>query len=273
MNKKITKIEINNTTQTVICGDSRNMDAINDDSVHLIVTSPPYLNAKKYSDTAGDIGNLADLDLWIEEISGVWKESYRILQPGRKFFLNVMNLPVPLKKSFRTLNVIGKSIDICEEIGFIFKRDIVWHKTNGALAHFGTYPYPGGILLNTMHEYILEFEKYAKPNIRKYTHLTQEQKEQSKLDKDFWVSIKKSDVWLMNPEKSGRASRDDHPAPFPLELPTRLIKAFSFKTETIVDPFVGAGTTLQAAANLGRNGIGYELNSKYCNNAIASLGN
>ena len=254
---------INNTTQRALVGDARNMTAIAEESVHLAITSPPYFNAKMYSAAGdGDLGNVHDLDEWLAEIKRVWREVYRALQPGRKFFLNIMNLPIRENKSFRSLNLVGKNIDLCESVGFVFKRDIVWHKTNGVRAHFGTYPYPGGILINNMHESILEFEKPSRRPGQKYAHLTAQQKEDSKLDKNFWLAMKNSDVWLMKPEKSGR--NRDHAAPFPEELPTRLIKAYSFVGETVLDPFVGSGTTLVAAARYGRNGVGYDVNPDFC---------
>lgn len=254
---------VNNTTQRIIAGDARDMAEIASDSVHLAITSPPYFNAKMYSiDGDGDLGDVHDLEEWLAEIGRVWQGVYRALQPGRKFFLNIMNLPIRENKTFRTLNLVGKNVDRCESLGFVFKRDIVWHKTNGVRAHFGTYPYPGGILINNMHESILEFEKPARRPGQKYAHVTPEQKEASRLDKEFWLAMKNSDVWLMKPEKSGR--NRDHAAPFPEELPARLIRAYSFVGETVLDPFAGSGTTLVAAARHGRNGIGYDINADFC---------
>ena len=256
-------LAINGATQRVIVGDARAMSEIASASVHLAITSPPYFNAKMYSDAGpGDLGNIHDLDEWLTKMAAVWREVYRALQPGRKFFLNIMNLPIRENKTFRALNLVGRNIDLCEGIGFVFKRDIVWHKTNGVRAHFGTYPYPGGILINNMHESILEFEKPARRPGQKYAHVTAQQKEDSRLDKDFWLSVKNSDVWLMKPEKSGR--NRDHAAPFPEELPARLIRAYSFIGETVIDPFLGSGTTLAAAARYGRNGIGYDINPDFC---------
>lgn len=271
---EINVIEINGTIQKVLVKNSMRMDDLQDNTIHLMITSPPYFDTKLYSrePIEGDLGNIHDVDEWFEKISEVWKEVYRVLQPGRKAFINIMNLPIRLENGgFRTLNLVGRTIDTCERIGFIFKRDIVWHKTNAVRAHFGTYPYPGGILINNMHEFILEFDKPEKKGFDKYDHLTKEQKEQSKLDKEFWLSIKKSDVWVMKPQGSG--DRRNHIAPFPYELPYRLIKAFSYVGETILDPFVGAGTTLLAAADLKRNGIGYEINPEIAYVAVKSLKN
>lgn len=260
---KIWEISEHSITQKVFFENSQKMDYLKDNSVHLAVTSPPYFNAKMYSNGTlkNDLGNVHDMDEWFSGIGKVWKEVFRVLQPGRKFFLNIMNLPIRYNNSFRTLNLVGKSTDLCENIGFIFKRDIIWHKTNGVRAHFGTYPYPGGILLNNMHESILEFQKPDAQKFNKYAHLTDEIKEKSKIDKDFWLSLKNSDVWLMNPEKSGDGR--GHIAPFPYELPYRLIKAYTYIGETVLDPFCGSGTSLLAAKNLCRNGIGYEINSSF----------
>ena len=264
-------ISINGTTQTVYVKDARDMKEIEDNSVHLVITSPPYFNAKLYSTIEGDLGNIHDLDEWFNEIGKVWKEVFRVLQPGRKAFINIMNLPVRTKHGFKSLNIVGRTIDLCESIGFIFRREIIWHKTNSVRAHFGTYPYPGNILINYAHEFILEFEKPAPKNYKKYEHLTEEQKEASKLEKDFWIEIKKSDVWLMKPEGSG--DNRDHPAPFPYELPYRLIKAYSFVGETVLDPFLGSGTTLVVARDLKRNGIGYEINPEIAKGAIQKIKN
>ena len=257
-----TTLTVRGTEQRLYLADARKMNALDDESVHLCITSPPYFNAKMYSENeSGDLGNIHDLEEWFFEIGKVWEEVFRVLQSGRKFFLNIMNLPVRNNGSYRTLNLVGKSIDLCEKIGFVFKRDIIWHKTNGVRAHFGTYPYPGGILLNNMHEFILELHKPEKPGVKKYGHIGKQEREQSKLDKDFWLSLKNSDVWIMKPEKSG--DNRIHVAPFPFELPTRLIKAYSFIGETVLDPFCGSGTTLVAAALGKRNGVGYELNKTF----------
>ena len=264
-NSKCLEFEINNTSQKVFVGDSQFMNDLENDSVHLAITSPPYFDAKMYSNETieNDLGNVHNMDDWFSMIGNVWSEVFRVLQSGRKFFLNIMNLPVRENNSFRSLNLVGKSIDLCESIGFIFKRDIIWHKTNGVKAHFGTYPYPGGILINNMHESILEFQKPDSKKNNKYKHLTPEIKERSKIDKEFWLSIKNTDVWLMKPEKSGDGRC--HIAPFPLELPYRFIKAYSFIGETVLDPFCGGGTTMLAAGELGRNGIGYEINPVFAN--------
>lgn len=266
------RVNVLGTAQRVLLGNSQSMKALKEGSVNLMITSPPYFDAKMYSrrHVKGDLGDIHDIDEWFSAISKVWKEVFRVLQPGRKAFVNIMNLPVRLGDgTFRTFNLAGRTIDIFEDIGFVFKRDIVWHKTNSVRAHFGTYPYPGGILINNSHEFILEFEKPAPRLYKKYSHLSRSQKESSKLDREFWLSVKNSDVWLMHPEGSG--DRRNHVAPFPLELPSRLIRAFSYIGETVLDPFLGSGKTLVAAALLGRSGVGYELMPDIAASALESL--
>ncbi len=268
----VTELRTGSTTQRVVFADSRSMEHLADSSAHLMVTSPPYFDAKMYSreKTEGDLGSIHDVDEWFASIGKVWNEVFRVLQPGRKAFVNIMNLPVRLGNGgFRSLNLAGRTIDLFERIGFIFKRDIVWHKTNSVRAHFGTYPYPGGILINNAHEFILEFEKPSPRGYRKYSHLTEAQREGSRLDRQFWLSVKNSDVWTMHPEGSG--DRRIHVAPFPEELPARLIRAYSYLGETVLDPFLGSGTTLVAAARLGRNGVGYELFGEIAEVAIQSI--
>src|SRR3989339_994491 len=256
-------IDIKLSTKIII-GDSREMKGISNNSFHLIVTSPPYFNAKTYSDdfSGKDIGNINDYKKWKDEIKKVWNECLRVLQPGRRLFINIMNLPLKSngKDVFKTLNIVGHTIDMCEDLGFIFKREIIWHKTNGVRAHFGTYPYPGGILINNMHEQILEFEKPAPKGYDKYRHLTKEVKEASKISKDFWLSLKNSSVWVMKPYKSGTR---EHLAPFPVELPERLIKAYTYIGEIVLDPFAGMGTTTKAALKNNRNVILYEINKDF----------
>lgn len=267
-------VHLMETVQEVIGHTSADLRELEDGSVNLAVTSPPYFNTKMYSPhpIPEDLGNIHSMDGWLSRIGQVWAEVLRVLQPGRRLFINIMNLPVRLEGGgFRTLDLTGRTIRLCEDVGFIFKRDIVWHKTNGVRAPFGTYPYPGGILLNNMHEFILEMEKPSSraERSRKYGHVSPLDKERSRLDREFWLSLKNSDVWTMAPCPSG--DHRGHIAPFPLELPRRLIRAYSYRGETVLDPFAGSGTTLHAAALTGRNGIGYEINPAIVASALASL--
>ena len=123
--EKVNVVEINGTIQKIFVKNSMKMDDLSDDSIHLMITSPPYFDTKMYSrePIKDDLGNIHNVDEWFEKINEVWKEVYRVLQPGRKAFINIMNLPIRLENgSFRTLNLVGRTIDVCERIGFIFKR-------------------------------------------------------------------------------------------------------------------------------------------------------
>ena len=248
----------------IFIGDSRQSD-LDDESVHLIITSPPYFNAKDY-EQEGDMHNIGDINdysLYLQELLKVWNDCYRVLCGGRKMFVNVMNLPIKSAVgSFRTLNLMGDVITACEDVGFVYKREIVWNKTNGPRAHFGSYPYPGGILINTMHEFILEFEKpLLKAKSKKYSHVSVDDREASKLSKDFWLSLKNSSVWTMTPHPSG-VSRD-HVSIFPEDLPDRLIRGYSFINEIVYDPFAGSGTTGRVGLRNKRNAVIYEINKRY----------
>jgi len=239
--------------------DSRDMSEVDDCSVHLVVTSPPYYNAKKYSNLPDDLGNTTNPDSWRLKMRDVWKECLRVLAPGRKMFVNLMNLPVPAsdKQLFHSINLVGWTIDDCVGLGFAFKREIIWEKANSVQSPIGSYPYPGALPINFMHEFILEFEKSGK---RDLSHLSGEIKEASKLSKDQWVEIKKSSVWKIKPAPSGNR---DHPAPFPKEIPIRIIRGFSYLTEVVMDPFLGTGTTTRVARRMGRRSIGYEVNPDF----------
>jgi DNA modification methylase len=237
------------------------MKEILDNSINLIITSPPYFNAKDYSiNIKDDLGNINDYALWLNEIKKVWKECFRVLQRGRKIFINIMDLPVKMKVGFQLLPLKSDTIKIMQEIGFVYKQEIIWLKTNGVQNQFGSYPYPGAILLNNMHESILEFEKVAPTWYKKYKHISKENRDKSKLTKEEWIEIKKSNVWILKPYKAyGR----EHIAPFPIDLPERIIKAYSFMEETVLDPFGGSGSTIIACENLNRKGIMFEINIRF----------
>ena len=262
-----------NYKPTYYIRDSRDLtDCVDDNSINLVITSPPYFNVKDYSDKPTvDLGNINHYMHWKIEMKKVWKEVYRVLQPGRRFFLNITNISVKEGNTFKTLNLVGDSINMCSDVGFVFKKDIIWQKTNGMKAPFGSYPYPGGILVNHMHEYILEFVKPIEKKEDKllYRHITDEVKEESKLTKAFWLSLKNTDVWLMKPSPKKKDRK--HVAPFPLELPERLIKAYSFIDEKILDPFAGSGTTLVAAYKNKRIGIGCDINGEEYQNDLKDM--
>lgn len=242
--------------------DARDLSFIKDKSVHLVLTSPPYFNLKEYRRGKNQLGIIDDYQAFVDELEKVWKECYRILVPGGRVVCVVGDVCLSRKKYGRHA-VMPLHSDIavsCRKIGFDNLNPILWHKISNARFEANTNssilgkPYePNAIIKNDM-EYILMERKpggYRKP--------TDQQRQESMIPKeDFqnWFS----QIW----EMPGASTRNGHPAPFPLELATRLVKMFSFVGDTVVDPFCGSGTTMLAAMNCDRNSIGIETEEYYC---------
>jgi len=246
------------TVHKCIIGDSRKMDAVKDSSIHLVVTSPPYWQLKDYGGL-DQIGFHNDYDAYINNLNLVWKECYRVLHPGCKM---VVNIGDQFARSayygrYKVIPIRTEIIKFCETIGFDYMGAIIWQKkttmnTTGGATIMGSYPHPRNGILEIDYEFILVFKKDGKgPKIPK------EIKEQSKLSKEKWKEYF-SGHWYF-----GGAKQDDHIAVFPLELPKRAIEMFTFIGETVLDPFLGSGTTSIAAMNAGRNSIGYEINDSF----------
>lgn len=247
------------------------MSYIPDKSVHLVLTSPPYFNLKEYRKGKNQLGILENYQDFIDELEKVWKECYRVLVPGGRIVCVVGDVCLSRKKYGRHV-VMPLHSDIavsCRKIGFDNLNPILWHKISNAKFEANTNssilgkPYePNAIIKNDV-EYILMERKpggYRKP--------TEQQRIDSKIDKeDFqnWFS----QIW----EMPGASTKNGHPAPFPLELANRLVKMFSFVGDTVLDPFCGSGTTMLAAMNNGRNGIGVETEAFYCDHSIRRIEN
>ncbi len=234
------------------------MDEIHDESVRLIVTSPPYFNAKNY-DHQDQIGRSSNsYEEYISSMDPVWKECFRVLKPNGKLCINSPILPMD-KKTMNThynrdyLNINNNiEYNILNTTDFFLYDFIIWDKGSTDQLMMGSYPHPPNIYgLNTI-EFINIFVKDGQPEI-----INKERKTKSKLRKDEWREYISS-IWKFPPEHD-RA----HPAPFPVELPFRLIKLFSFTSDIILDPFMGSGTTALAAKMVERHFLGYELNKNY----------
>jgi len=249
------------TTHKLFHADARTMNFLEDNSVHLIVTSPPYWNLKKYENGTSQLGVIDDYEEFVSELAKVWSECYRILVPGGRVVCVVGDVCLSRKKYGRHM-VMPLHSDIavsCRKIGFDNLNPILWHKISNASfeANNGTSflgrPYePNAIIKNDL-EYIIMQRKpggYRKP--------TSLQREKSMIDKSDY------DEWFKQIWNLGGASTKNHPAPFPLELAMRLVKMFSFHGDTVVDPFCGSGTTMLAALNCERHSIGVEVERKYC---------
>jgi len=249
------------TVHRLINGDSRGLSFLSDASVHLVVTSPPYWNLKRYNENPDQLGHIQDYEAFLCELEKVWRHVYRILVPGGRLVCVVGDVCVARRDFGRHL-VFPLHADICvicRRIGFDNLNPIIWHKIANASyevkngSKFLGKPYePNAIIKNDM-EFILMQRKpggYRKP--------TSAQREASRIGKgDF-------DRWFQQIWNITGASTKRHPAPFPLELATRLVRMFSFTDDTVLDPFCGSGTTMVAALRTGRNSIGVEIDPEYC---------
>lgn len=249
---------INNTTHTLINGDSRNLSLIPDKSVHLIITSPPYWQLKDYGNN-DQIGFHDSYESYINNLNIVWSECYRILHDGCRLCINIGD---QFARSvyygrYKVIPIRTEIIRFCETLGMDYMGAIIWQKqttmnTTGGGAVMGSFPYPRNGILKIDYEFILVFKKQGKAPVP-----TAEQKQGSIMTKEEWNKYFASH-WTF-----GGAKQDGHIAVFPEELPHRLIKMFSFVGETVFDPFMGSGTTALAARNLQRNSIGYEINPEF----------
>ncbi|HOG06699.1 MAG: site-specific DNA-methyltransferase [Syntrophales bacterium] len=256
------------TIHRLINGDARELTYLDDASVHLIVTSPPYWNLKQYNDNAAQLGHIQDYEAFLLELEKVWRHVYRILVPGGRLVCVVGDVCVARRDFGRHL-VFPLHADICvicRRIGFDNLNPIIWHKIANASyevengSKFLGKPYePNAIIKNDM-EFILMQRKpggYRKP--------TNQQRQASRIEKDVF------DRWFQQIWTITGASTKHHPAPFPLELATRLVRMFSFTEDTVLDPFRGSGTTMVAALRTGRNSIGIEIDPEYCRMAARYL--
>lgn len=259
---------MSSTFHRLINGDARDLSFTGDESVHLVVTSPPYWNLKRYNENPGQLGHIQDYESFLGELEKVWRHVFRVLVPGGRLVCVVGDVCVARRKFGRHL-VFPLHADIsvmCRRIGFDNLNPIIWHKIANASyevpngSKFLGKPYePNAIIKNDM-EFILMQRKpggYRKP--------TEEQRRQSMIDKkDF-------DRWFQQIWNLPGASLKHHPAPFPLELASRLVRMFSFVEDTVLDPFCGTGTTMVAAFKHQRNSIGVEVDPEYCRMAARYL--
>jgi DNA modification methylase len=225
----------------LLCKSSEHMDELPDNSVHLMVTSPPYNATKEYDQ------NL-NLEEYLQLLHNVWQETYRVLVPGGRACINVANLG---RKPYIPLH--GYIIAQMLEIGYLMRGEIIWNKASSASQStaWGSWQSASNPVLRDIHEYILVFSKHTFSRKRDHRKNT--------IGKDEFLEWTKS-VWTF-PAVS--AKKVGHPAPFPKELPYRLIKLYTFESDVVLDPFVGSGTTCLVAAMNGRHFIGYDIHQEY----------
>lgn len=239
-------------------GDSRNMEELKKESIGFIVTSPPYWDLKNYNHNT-QIGLGQDYKEYLEELKKVFIECGRVLKPGCFFALVIGTRISDGELKHIPMDCIG----IFNELGFILKKELIWCKPKGTqgLWQRGTTqylkkkPYPKCANFNIQHEFILVFQKDGENQIE----------EREKLPENFIKEVAWT-VWELKVSNS-----KGHPAPFPVELPKRLIQIFSFSTDIILDPFWGIGSTSIAASQLKRKSIGYEISEDFCKKGIEYL--
>jgi site-specific DNA-methyltransferase (adenine-specific) len=252
-------------------GDARDLSWIADESVHLVVTSPPYWTLKEYAHSEGQLGDIEDYERFLTELDKVWIECTRVLVPGGRICCVVGDVCIPRKQNGRHY-IMPLHADIqvrTRRVGLDCLTPILWSKiANGATeaagngAGFYGKPYqPGSVIKNDV-EYILFMRKGGR-----YRTATRDQKVLSMLTKDEMQAWFRS-IW---DDIKGASTRSGHPAPFPVELAERLIRMFSFAGDTVFDPFMGIGSTNIAAVLAGRNSIGNELEKTYFDRAWSKV--
>ncbi len=249
-NNKQVKNETNlfpeNLLNSVIFGSAENMSMIPDNSLHLMITSPPYNVSKEYDE---------DLSLseYLEMLRKVFTETYRVLVNGGRACINVANLG---RKPYIPLSDYISQMMI--EIGFNMRGEIIWNKAASASPStaWGSWMSASNPILRDIHEYILVFSKGDYKRDRKRN---ERDSKHNSISRDEFMELTKS-IWTFNAESARRVG---HPAPFPIDLPHRLIQLYSFKTDIILDPFMGSGTTAVAALKSDRKFVGFEINQEY----------
>ena len=256
------------TIHRLINGDSRDLSFLPDESVHLVVTSPPYWNLKRYNEHPDQLGHIQDYEAFLLELEKVWRHVYRVLVPGGRLVCVVGDVCVARRNFGRHL-VFPLHADICvicRRIGFDNLNPIIWHKISNASyevsngSKFLGKPYEPNAIIKSDLEFILMQRKSGG-----YRQPTTAQRDESRIaKKDF-------DRWFQQIWNITGASTKQHPAPYPLELANRLVRMFSFTGDTVLDPFCGSGTTMVAALRAGRNSIGVDIDPDYCRMAARQL--
>ena len=260
---------------TVYFKSSTDMIELENESIDLIITSPPYFNIKDYSKDGyqnfshsevnpEDVGSMSSYTDYINNLMLVWNECERVLRPNGKLIINVPLMPM-LKKDLNThynRHIFDIQSDIQNSIlsktGMFLMDIYIWNRTNPRKKlMFGSYPYPRNFYAQNTIEFITVYVKDGKGK-----HVDKDTKEKSKLSQTEWISLTKQ-VWDIPVPNKGDLAFGKHPAIMPEEIVHRCVRLYSFVGDVILDPFAGSGTTLKVAKELGRDYIGYELYENY----------
>jgi site-specific DNA-methyltransferase (adenine-specific) len=246
------------THHKIIIGDSRGMAEVPDESIHLVITSPPYWQLKDYG-SRNQIGFDNSYEDYINNLNIVWNQCHRILKKGCRLCVNIGD---QFARSvyygrYKVIPIRTEIIKFCETVGFDYMGAVIWQKvttcnTTGGATIMGSFPFPRNGILKIDYEFILIFKKHGTA-----PKASRENKEKSKMTIKEWNQLF-TGHWNIPGEK-----QDKHLAVFPEEIPHRLIKMFSFVNDTVLDPFLGSGTTSLAARKLERNSVGYEINPEF----------
>lgn len=256
--------------------DSRKMSELPDNSVHLVVTSPPYFNIKDYSldgyqknkkgeKVRGQIGDIQNYKRYIDEMLKVWKECERVLKPNGKLVINTPLMPM-LKKNLNThynRHIFDINSDIEHSIlnnTKLFLLDVyIWNRTNPSKRlMFGSYPYPRNFYAQNTIEFITVYVKDGPSE----NNLPKEIKEQSKLTEKEWIEFTKQ-IWNIPIPNKNDLAFGEHSAIMPEEIVRRCVRLYTYVGDVVLDPFAGSGTTLKVAKELKRNYVGYEISRSY----------
>jgi DNA modification methylase len=242
----------------IIIGDSRDMQEVEDASIDLVVTSPPYWHIKDYG-VPGQIGYGQSLHEYLKDLYRVWQECFRVLRAGARLCINIGDqfARAAVYGRYKVIPLHAEFINQCEHLGFDFMGAIIWQKkttmnTTGGAVVMGSYPFPPNGIVEIDYEFIQIFKKPGKSK-----KVTQEIKAASRLTKEEWKE------YFAGHWHFGGARQAGHDAMFPEELPRRLIRMFTFQGDTVLDPFLGSGTTVKAALEAARNAVGFEINPDF----------
>ena len=264
------KKKLEGTKHVLNLGDARELDWIPDASVHLVLTSPPYWTLKKYNDHPDQLGDVADYEVFLDELDKAWHHCFRVLVEGGRLVIVIGDVCIARRRNKGRHLVMPLHADIsvrARRLGFDYLTPIFWHKIANASyevengSSFLGKPFEPNAIIKNDTEYILMLRKpgsYRKP--------TEEQRRLSKLSKEDHARWFRSS-WTDVPG----ASTKEHPAPFPVELAHRIVRMFSFTCDTVLDPFTGTGSTALAALRNDRNSVSNEIDPTYFTLAVRRL--